>query len=204
MRIHRTVGLFAMIVLVAACTDSPTEPPSLDGNPMFAMAGSNPVVGSVTGSGHAPCAEASVNTCLEPGPLRTSSFSARVLADGSVSGSAQFNNRATGFRATMNVECVNFFGEGQNRAWIIGRITQSNLEERPVGLRVGFGVADNGEGQGVDVDQITGVGPGPQFFIDWVCDPGPDADAQLDFFFDNVFGFDIGNGNVQVRAPEAD
>ena len=45
----------------------------------------------------------------------------------------------------MNVECVNFFGEGQNRARIIGSITHSNREDRPVGLRVGFAVADNGE-----------------------------------------------------------
>lgn len=202
MRVHRTVGLWAMMVFVAACVDSPTEPPSLDGNVMFGVVGSNPVVGSVTGSGHGPCAP-SPTKCLAPGPLRTFSFSAQVRADGSVSGIAQVKNRATGLRGKMNIECVNFFGENQNRAWIIGTVTQSNMEASPVGLRVGFGVSDNGEGQGVDVDQVTGVGPGPQFFIDFVCDPDEGADAQLDFFFDNVFGFDIGNGNVQVRAPEA-
>lgn len=204
MRGQKFSALLAMLVLVAACGESPIEPPAFESDVMFGMANSNRVVGSVTGSGHAPCAPESENTCLAPGPLRTFTVSAKVRADGSVSGTAVVVNRTEGFRVKIDIECVNFFGADQNRAWMKGTVVQSNTPDGPVGLEVGFAVADNGEGDGAPADQITGAGPGPDFFINWICNPDPDgfADAQLDFFFDNVFGFDISNGNIQVRAPD--
>jgi len=207
MRGQKLLVLLIMLVFVAACSESPIEPPALESDVMFGMANSNLVVGSVTGSGHAPCAPESTTTCLAPGPLRTFTVSARVHADGSVSGTAQVHLRSgEGHKLMIDLECVNFFGENQNRAWFAGPITQSNNPERPVGMNVGFAVADNGEGGEADADQITGIGPGPPWFVNLICDPGlfpPGvADAQLDGFFDNVFGFDISNGSIQVRAPD--
>ena len=202
MRVHRTVGLLVMTGFIAACTDSLTEPASPDTDVMFAVAGANPVVGSARGSGHAPCGEDTPMTCSEGGELRTFSFNAQAYADGTASGRAQTNNRQNGNRIKADIDvCVRFFGPA-NRAWMIGTVTDSNVESGfAVGDKIGFAVSDNGEGSGEETDQIMGIGHAAPGDIAYICGGGPEG--FLNFLFDNFFAFDIAGGNVQVQAPEA-
>ncbi|NNF26866.1 MAG: hypothetical protein HKN73_06595 [Gemmatimonadetes bacterium] len=116
-----------------------------------------------------------------------------------MSGRAQTKNRANGNQLKADIECVNFFGASQNRAWMIGTITHTNRASFPVGATIGFAVADNGEGSDSDPDQITGFGLSDPATTALICSGG--GDALLDFFFDNVFGFEAVAGNIQVQAP---
>ena len=95
MSIPRIVALATTAALVSACGEAPTQ--LAEPGPAFGTVAGNPVVGSATGSGHNPCGPDPANPFVcgtdEDSPLRTFSFNARLHADGSVSGRAQFINR---------------------------------------------------------------------------------------------------------------
>jgi hypothetical protein len=101
---------------------------------------------SVTGSGHY---EPELNNPDED--LRTFSFSVVVDKDGSVSGMAQVKNRKDGFKAHLDIDCVNIKG---NKATIGGWVTKSTFSER-LGLPVLFILEENGEGENSLPDRIT-------------------------------------------------
>ena len=101
MRSHRFLGLFLIpvaLVAVGCSENSPTaldEAGSVSSLPDGAANARNPVVHSVTGSGQTTA----VGTLGEyAGVEAKRTFSLNVLqrADGSVSGHAQYNNRANG------------------------------------------------------------------------------------------------------------
>ena len=110
------VYLVAAMVTLSACAESPTQ--TADVEPAFAMS-ERRVIGSASGSGHALCtpdgadcrADVGGEDLLERYPeldatdlaLRSFSFTAQLLADGSARGKAQYNNR------------------GREEAWEIGR-----------------------------------------------------------------------------------
>jgi len=204
---HTLLGLCAILLAsVAGCSESPTETLSPDFDLLTKVADRNAVVGSASGSGHTPCGPNPDSPFLcgtdDGSLLRTFSFNARLKADGSVSGRAQFINRDNGRELKVDIDCVRFFGADMNRAWMIGTITHSTSASDPVGLVIGFAVEDNGEGNGADPDRTTGWAPGPPFFVSLICDGGDDGGVP-DFAFDNLFSYETVNGNIQVRAPDA-
>ncbi|NNK48511.1 MAG: hypothetical protein HKP01_06540, partial [Gemmatimonadetes bacterium] len=144
--------------------------------------------------------------------LRTCSFNAQVLADGSARGKARFNNRGRDQAWQADIDCVYIRPDKPNQAWIAGTLTRG-YGQAPApsgipyaaGVRVLFAVEDNGEGATATApDRILGFGTIPEGQYQAVClapqlFPGP----QLDFFM-QVFGFDPIRGNIQVRAAAAD
>lgn len=205
-------SLVAIVAVLTACTESPTQ--VTDSTPLFAMASAGAVVASATGSGHALCTDDGVFCYSEEGDraLRTFSFTAQVHADGTARGHAQFNNRGRDQAWDADVECVYIRPDKPNQAWIAGTLTRgsgqapapSGIAYAP-GVRVLFAVEDNGEGaKATAPDRILGFGTIPEGQYQAVCNaPQLFPAAQLDFFM-NVFGFDPIRGNIQVRAPSAD
>lgn len=193
--------LLVTMAVASACTESPTQP--IDSIPLFAMAG-GPIIGSVTGSGHAPCATIAFSFRCDvsnpDGGLKTFSFNARLRADGSVGGRLQVNNRENGTQGQADIVCMRFTSD--NRAWIIGVITNVQGPGN-VGDLTAFAVEDNGEGSGSDADHISNLFPSPlpPGLAALVCGEVDQNDALLNFLFDNLLSFEIANGNVQVRAP---
>ena len=193
-----TLLLLVTMAVTSACTESPTQP--IDSIPLFAMAGGR-VIGSVTGSGHAPCATIGFRCDVSnpDGGLRTFSFNARLRADGSVGGRFQVNNRENGIQGQGDIVCMRFTRD--NRAWIIGVITNVQGPGN-VGDLTAFAVEDNGEGSGSDADRISNLFPpgAAQGVAALVCG-ATENDTFLNNLFDNSLDFEIANGNVQVRAP---
>lgn len=201
-----TLLLLVTMAVTSACTESPTQP--IDSIPLFAMAGGR-VIGSVTGSGHAPCApidspnDFRCDVSNPDGGLRTFSFNARLRADGSVGGRFQVNNRENGTQGQGDIVCMRFTRD--NRAWIIGVVTNVQGPGN-VGDLTAFAVEDNGEGSGSDADRISNLfrPVGALMVAALVCGEAENDDAfnsALNDAFDGRFGFEIANGNVQVRAP---
>ncbi len=132
-------------VFAFACTESPTdaglEPPA----PNFSL---NPVVQSVSGSGH----------ITSGGELRTFSFNARKRADGSVTGEWQRNTRSIGAKAHGDVTCFTIVG---NQAWLGGVVERTTT----IPGEVAWTVVDNSEGANSAADQISlqSVGGAPGF-----------------------------------------
>jgi len=207
-----TLLLVAAVTTLAACDESPTR--VADPTPLFAVASAGPVVAAVTGSGHALCTDDGVTCDSEDGDqaLRTFSFTAQVHEDGTASGKAQFFNRGQDLAWDADVECVYIRPDKPNQAWIAGTLTRghgqggapSGIPHAP-GVRVSFGVEDNGEGATATApDRITGLGtiPEEQYFV--LCNaPQFIPPDQLDFYM-GYLGFDPIRGDIQVRPPSSD
>ena len=162
---------FSLVTLaaLAACTESPTQ--LADSSPLFANASAGPVVATVTGSGHALCSDDGASCNSEEGDLelRTFTVSARVFANGTAAGKAQFNNRGRDQAWMADVECVLIRPSKPNQAWMLGTLT-SGYGQAPApgglvyeeGARVLFAVEDNGEGIGAAApDRLVGMAPLP-------------------------------------------
>jgi hypothetical protein len=162
----KTVAGIALIVLLLGAAGAGAESVSAD-----------PALQTASGSGQ-------IHLGL---PFRTFAFSATQAADGSASGQAQIDNRSSGFRGHIAVDCMNVFG---NVAVMSGVLTQSTLSSLPVGTDVFFAVQDNGEGPSAPPDEITlpigGLGVACTFVTD---------SAQLAAFF-----VPIESGQIQVRS----
>jgi hypothetical protein len=118
-------------------------------------------------------------------PFRNFAFSATKQADGTVTGEAQWENRATGFRGHIHIDCLNVLG---NVAVMSGVVTHSNSESIPVGIDALFAVRDNGEGPSAPADEITLVFTGLGIPCTYITDP-----SQLALFF-----VPIESGQIQV------
>ncbi len=152
----------------------------------FAYIGLLSLAGSVAAQGTAFSATGSGHFTLAGG-LRTFAFSAIKHEDGTVSGNAQLNNRATNIKTHVEVDCLRVEG---NRAVIGGVVTKSTDTSRE-GTRVIFAVIDNGEGNDDPPDQISFLGLLPD---------GTPADLCLTFDFSLFPMATVERGNVQVRS----
>jgi hypothetical protein len=101
-------------------------------------------------------------------PLRTFAFSATRAADGSTRGQAQVENRSTGFRGHIEIDCLNLLG---NDAVMTGVWTSSTSPNIPVGSDAFFAVQDNGEGPNAPADEITAAFSGIGIHCTFVTDP---------------------------------
>lgn len=118
-------------------------------------------------------------------PFRNFAFSATKHADGTVTGEAQLENRATGILAHIHIDCLNVLG---NVAVMSGVVTHSNSESFPVGIDALFAVRDNGEGPNAPADEITLAFTGLGIPCTYITDP-----AQMALFF-----VPIESGQIQV------
>ena len=87
------------------------------------------------------------------GALRTFSFHARVMPDGTVEGEYDNHNRQGGFVNHGNIDCIRFIGT--NGAVLSGRATRSTNPLAPEGTVSIFRVQDNGEGSDDAADGVT-------------------------------------------------
>ncbi len=168
----RTVFAVAIALAVVACTDTPTAVET-DLEPQF---GKGEVVQSATGSGHFR---------LNDGSLRTFTASARLHADGSVSGQSQLNNRSAGAKVHTSIDCL--FIDG-NLAIMSGVVTSSNFPNRPVGSGIIWAVEDNGEGTNAPADRIS-------FTFNFPTGPDVCKNPPIESLF-----IPIEKGNIQVRG----
>jgi hypothetical protein len=120
-------------------------------------------------------------------PLRNFAFSATTSSDGTASGQAQIENRSSGFRGHIQIDCLNLLG---NVAVMSGVWTSSNLPSIPVGSDAFFAVHDKGEGPSAPPDEITLGFSGLGIPCTFVTDP-----ALLAPFF-----VPIESGQIQVRS----
>ncbi|HYT79712.1 MAG TPA: hypothetical protein VEQ37_10740 [Actinomycetota bacterium] len=120
-------------------------------------------------------------------PFRNFAFSATKSADGTASGNAQLENRATGFRGHIAIDCLNVLG---NTAVMSGVVISSTSPNIPVGSDAFFAVQDNGEGPNAPPDEITSA----YFFLGIPCTYVTDP-AQLALFF-----YTIETGEIQVSS----
>jgi len=84
-------------------------------------------------------------------PLRTFSFSAHTSADGTATGEAQLENRASGTRDHFEIDCLNVLGD----IAVMSGTVRSSIDPTLIGTDVLFAVRDNGEGPGAPPDEIT-------------------------------------------------
>jgi len=212
----RNVAIFAMILGVVACTESPTR--VVDSTPLpsgaLDAASHGPVVGSASGSGHALCTDdgSVCNSEPEDDALRTFTFTAQLHEDGAVRGKAQFNSRGRIQAWDVDIGCMLFrSAEGKpNQVWMLGTLTrgygQASDSPGPLpyveGARVLFAVEDNGEGSQTTPDRIVGFGTVPEANYQGLC---PLFNQQIEPFpldgFFGAFSFAPIRGNIQVRSP---
>ena len=184
------ISAAAIALAVVACTDTPTDPVTLDADlePQFARRG--PLVHSATGAGHIAHPSGVV---LDD--TRIFAFTALEHADGTVTGQAQLNIIGVGF-GSENPAITNYFQaevvcltvEGDD-AWI-GAVIKTSSIPANIGNEVGWRVRDNGQGNSAEPDGISTTqfptnDPG---FAQAFCDAKPNR-------FLNV----VEQGNIQVR-----
>jgi hypothetical protein len=215
--------IVAAVATLAACTESPTQ--TADHEPNFAKSenAQGRVVGSASGSGQSLCTPDGVDCRAEVQgqplterydvdekdlTLRTFSFTAQLLEDGTARGKAQFNNRGRDHSWDLDISCVAFNLIVPNQVWFGGTLTRGyGQADAPgglpyeVGAEVMFAVEDNGEGSGADPDRIIGIGTTPPGFAGAVC-AGFVPWEGLSAFFEGA-NFDPIRGNIQVRPPSA-
>jgi hypothetical protein len=144
---------------------------------------SGPVARSATGSGHF---EFTADDGLTA--LRSFAFDATAARDGTVTGQAQVNNRATGAKLHIRIDCLNVIG---NVAVASGIATSATGPENAAGDTEIFGVEDNGQGADAAPDRITRVFGKSGL----VCsDITADALPGLAGLFNEIVG-----GNVQIH-----
>ena len=121
--------------------------------------------------------------------LRTFAFEAVKSSDGTVTGQAQVNNRATGQMLHIQIDCLNVIG---NIAVLSGTATSASGPDNSDGDAEIFGVEDNGQGATAGPDKVTRAFGNSGF----VCtDVTADNVAQ----FTDLFS-EVERGNIQVRG----
>jgi hypothetical protein len=140
-------------------------------SPVFA---SEPL--SATGSG---------NTLVN-GELRSFSFVAQESPDGTVSGTAQINNRAIDEMFQLDLDCLQV---AENLAVMSGVFTR-HTDTHVIGFTGIFGVLDSGEGSSASPDAISQV---------FILPPGILTCEDIDPDENRDVLVPIVSGNVQVR-----
>jgi hypothetical protein len=131
-----------------------------------------------------PTAATGAGTLTILGELRNFSFSA-ILANGTVQGQAQLNNRQQDAVDHLDIDCLKVVG---NTAVVSGVVTRSNSGQ--LGNTGVFAVQDNGEGNNAAPDRLSLT-----FFY------GPQYAGTLCTFFTfaDFPTSPIQGGNIQVR-----
>jgi hypothetical protein len=141
--VRATACCSAALILLACSGDSRTpDPGSLIAGPSSSLDASGP-----SASGHANLVQ------LPSGALRTFSFQAHVMPDGSVQGELDNHNRQGGFVNHGDIDCMRLIGT--NGAVMSGRSARSTNPASPEGSVLIFRVEDNGEGSDAATDRIT-------------------------------------------------
>src|SRR5262249_12366704 len=151
--------------------------------PLTAPAAGSPIVQSATGSGHFQYTSDTGVT-----DLRTFSFEARKLGDGTVSGNAQVKNRATGQTLNIHIDCLNVMG---NVAVVSGIAWSATGPGNTNGDPQIFVVEDNGQGANASPDRVTYSFGGTPF----VC-----TDIHNPTDIDPALFYDVDGGNIQIHS----
>ena len=173
--------VFAALALTALLACEAVLEPEVSVDVSSAALAKGPVVQSVTGSG----------SFLLNGNNRTFSFTARILADGSVDGQWVRVNHTEESRFTSHgvVTCLNII---ENEAWIGGLATGGFVSDPP-NNEVSWRVVDNGQGRNAPPDQISlqllWFNTQPPGIAAWYCGATPSFPTYND----------VVNGNIQVR-----
>ncbi len=174
--LKRAVLPFVAVLFGLGCTETPTQ--SIDPDLLITAAAPQATFPSATGSGQL------LDFRFAEPELRTFSFNAKTLPDGSGSGRWQLQNRNATIRIQGDVECVSVAG---NQAWFAGPTTQSDRPEQ-IGRTRFFTVVDNGQGNASPPDQLAFVPGSTTIPAQAWCDGMEVRDL-----------FDIESGNIQVR-----
>ena len=133
-----------------------------------------------------PSASGHADMIQEPsGALRTFSFHARIMPDGSVQGEYDNHNRQQGFVNHGDIDCIRFIRT--NSAVMSGVILRNDNPIAPPGGTSIFRVEDNGEGADDPPDRVSQVANFPA---------GSPANCNT---ITPVNMFPIVGGNIQVR-----
>jgi hypothetical protein len=173
---HVATLLFCAGILLA-CSAEPTPDPILAPHLNLSQTPAN--AAGPSASGHA-------NVTLVPsGALRTFSFHARVMPDGSVEGEYENHNRQLGSMSHGDIDCLRFIGT--NRAVMSGTIRRIvNNPGGTAGGRAIFTVEDNGEGANDPPDRVSSI---------LLLPPGSNQDCSN---FTNTTSIAIEGGNIRV------
>jgi hypothetical protein len=138
---------------------------------------------AATGSG-----QFEVTTATGATGLRTFAFEASQSSDGTATGQAQIDNRASGQRLHIRIDCLNVIG---NITVMSGTLTQAVGAGIAVGDAAIFAAQDNGEGAGAPADRVTRAFENTGL----ACTDITPANVGLYTFELN----DIQGGNVQIH-----
>ena len=121
-------------------------------------------------------------------PLRTFSFTAHVGTDGTATGEAQIDNRASGARDHFEIDCLNVLG---NIAVVSGIAWSATGPGNTNGDGAIFAVEDNGQGATAAPDRVTYAYTGSGLVCTDVHSP---ADLDPSLFYDAE------GGNIQIHS----
>lgn len=152
----KKLALLALGLLVAACSETPTETPTLDAPPLALAKGGGGVVAHASGAGIITWA---LDLYLG-GDLyeiygdETYGFTVNQFADGSAKGQFQANwSRTDGYMFHMALDCLDVQG---NMAFVSGTVTKVSPNEiTSVGDPFVFWIEDNGRGVDAAPDRIS-------------------------------------------------
>jgi hypothetical protein len=172
----RHVATFLSAGILLACSAEPTPDRVLA--PHLNLSETPVNAAGPSASGHA-------DVILQPsGALRTFSFHARVMPDGTVQGEYENHNRQLGTMNHGDVDCLRFIGT--NMAVMSGTIRKINNPGGTVGGRSIFKVEDYGEGADDPADHVSQI---------LLVPPGSTLDCMT---FTPVTSIAIVGGNVRV------
>ena len=180
MPITRLVASLVSTGIFLACSGEPTDKHVLA--PDLRLSETPDNAAGPSASGHANVIQAS-------GTLRTFSFTARLMPDGTVHGQYENHNRAQGFSNHGDVDCLRFVGD--NIAVMSGTIRRSDNPAAVEGGRTIFRVEDYGEGADSPPDRVSMLALFP---------PGTTSDCET---FTPVTSIPIVGGNIRVDADPA-
>ena len=148
----------------------------------------SPAAGDRAGQAATGSGQFEVTTTTGATGLRTFAFEASGVNDGGATGQAQVDNRASGQRLHIRIDCLNIIG---NIAVMSGTL----MEAAGTGIAVGdaaiFAAQDNGEGADATADRVTRTFENTGL----VCTDITPANVGLYTFELN----DIQGGNVQIH-----
>ena len=140
--LRRVWPAFGLTLLACSADSARDEPLARITSPVLSLDAAGPAA-----SGHG-------DVIQQPsGALRTFSFHARVMPDGSVQGEYDNHNRQGGFVNHGDVDCIRFIGT--NGAVLSGRVTRSTNPLAPEGSISLFRVEDNGQGANDAPDRVS-------------------------------------------------
>jgi hypothetical protein len=169
------------LLLTAACApDSGPEPLAPTVQPSLTMDGVDP-----SADGVGPSASGHANMTQAPGVLRTFSFTARQMPDGTVEGKYTNHNRLGGIVNHGDIDCLMLLPP--NGAVLSGPIRKHTLGEEFEGRRIVIRVEDNGEGADDPPDRVG-------FLVNLPA--GSELDCRT--FLPQTM-FPVEAGNIQIR-----